>query len=67
VTEAKINGDQAALGEALRLLEYERETWQLVCEKLNSAAPASNGQPQPSAAFTRIISAEPKSGISYRA
>jgi flagellar protein FliS len=67
VTEAKINGDAAALDEALRLLEFERETWQLVCEKLNGASPESNSQPQPSAAFTRAISADPKSGISYRA
>jgi flagellar protein FliS len=34
VTEAKINADAAALADALRLLEYERQTWQLVCEKL---------------------------------
>jgi flagellar protein FliS len=33
VTEAKINADAAALAETLRLLEYERQTWQLVCEK----------------------------------
>jgi flagellar protein FliS len=34
VSEAKINTDAAALAEALRILEYERQTWQLVCEKL---------------------------------
>jgi flagellar protein FliS len=33
-TEAKINSDATALAELLRLLEYERQTWQLVCEKL---------------------------------
>jgi flagellar protein FliS len=32
-TEAKINSDSAALAELLRLLEYERQTWQLACEK----------------------------------
>ena len=42
VSEAKINADAAALGEVLRLLEFERQTWQLVCDKLssgNAAAP----------------------------
>src|SRR4051812_37535765 len=29
VSQAKINADVAALGEALRLLEFERQTWQL--------------------------------------
>jgi flagellar protein FliS len=33
VSEAKINSDAAALGEALKILEVERHTWQLVCEK----------------------------------
>jgi flagellar protein FliS len=40
---AKIHGDAAALAEVLRLLEYERQTWQLVCDKLDaeSSAPSS--------------------------
>jgi len=33
VSAAKINADPGKLAEALGLLEYERETWQLVCEK----------------------------------
>jgi len=43
VSEAKIQCDEAILGEALRLLEYERQTWVLVCEKLGAepAAPAA--------------------------
>jgi flagellar protein FliS len=36
VSEAKINADAAPLAEALRLLEFERQTWQLACEKLGS-------------------------------
>ncbi|HEX4415653.1 MAG TPA: flagellar export chaperone FliS [Lacipirellulaceae bacterium] len=35
VTEAKINADANALGEALRLLEFERQTWQMLCDKLS--------------------------------
>jgi len=37
--EAKINDDVEKLGEALRLLEFERETWQLACDKLASQEP----------------------------
>jgi flagellar protein FliS len=36
ISEAKINADTKALGEALRLLEYERQTWQMLCDKLGS-------------------------------
>jgi flagellar secretion chaperone FliS len=36
VAEAKINDDAAPLREALELLEYERQTWQLVCERMES-------------------------------
>jgi flagellar secretion chaperone FliS len=35
---AKINNDAQTLAEVLRLLEYERQTWQLVCDKLDSAS-----------------------------
>ena len=33
LAQAKINEDITALNEALGVLEYERETWQMVCEK----------------------------------
>jgi flagellin-specific chaperone FliS len=36
VSEAKIHSDSAKLAEALRLLEYERQTWLAVCEKLGA-------------------------------
>ena len=38
VAEAKVNDDVEKLAEALRLLEFERQTWQLVCEKLGIRA-----------------------------
>jgi flagellar protein FliS len=42
VSLAKIHGDAAMLSEVLRLLDYERQTWQLVCDKLEAAsAPAA--------------------------
>src|SRR4051794_26239723 len=33
VSEAKINSDAAAMADALRILEIERQTWLLVCDK----------------------------------
>lgn len=43
VTEARINADAAALADALRILEYERQTWHLVCQKLSDEARETAG------------------------
>lgn len=43
VSEAKINNDAKALAEAMRLLEIERQTWQLVCEKFGGGSSAAAG------------------------
>ncbi len=66
ISEAKINTDAAALAEVLSLLEYERQTWQLVCDKLSSGDAAAPAAPQ-SAAYgsSRIHTAKP--GISFEA
>ncbi|MEX2317329.1 MAG: flagellar export chaperone FliS [Pirellulales bacterium] len=37
LSEAKINSDAGKLAEAIKLLEYERATWQMVCEKATQA------------------------------
>ncbi len=47
VSSAKINDDVAKLGEVLRLLEYERETWQLVCDKFAAEAPTADAPARP--------------------
>jgi flagellar protein FliS len=67
VSEATMYADAAALAEVLRLLEFERETWQKVCEKLgaNSCSPAT--VPPPSHAFGAAQSTLPISGISLKA
>src|SRR5262245_54124163 len=44
VSLAKIHGDATVLTKVLRLLEYERQTWQLVCDKLERTAPAAPGR-----------------------
>jgi flagellar secretion chaperone FliS len=38
---AKVNDDPDKLNEALRLLEFERQTWQLACEKIAGEQPAA--------------------------
>jgi flagellar protein FliS len=61
-TQAKINADSAALADVLRILEYERQTWQLVCEKFAHAGdtPASAYHGAPIARSNRTPSAESK-------
>src|SRR5688572_27138443 len=41
VSEATMYSDKQALAEVLRLLEFERETWQRVCEKFGAGGNAS--------------------------
>ena len=48
VTEAKIYSDAQALAEAIRLLEFERETWQQLCDKLGAEEQSTaGGEPGP--------------------
>jgi flagellar protein FliS len=56
VTEARVRDDAAALAEALQLLEYERETWQMVCDKLGSDGPRD----EPANAATNSANAAPR-------
>ncbi len=49
VGQAKVNDDVTKLTEALGLLEFERETWQLVCEKMEAEPAAEAGRPAPGA------------------
>jgi flagellar secretion chaperone FliS len=67
VAEAKINSDTTALTESLRLLEYERQTWQLVCDKFGSTA-AAVGPPAPhSRLFDSQDACGPKASVSWQA
>ena len=51
VSEAKLNSDSEKLAEALRLLEFERQTWLAVCERFSSgpAILAKTDNPAPAA------------------
>jgi flagellar protein FliS len=67
VSEATMDSDAAALAEVLKLLEFERETWQKVCEKIGAAASATATVPPPAHAMNAAQSALPTSGISLQA
>jgi flagellar protein FliS len=66
VSEAKINSDVAALAEALRILEFERETWQMVCEKFGGAGSAAPPAP-PSRSLDSAAPHCSKNSISWQA
>lgn len=62
--DANLHKEVAKLDEALELLHYQRETWQLVLQKLreerNGSVPA--GSPSPSMPSTAVASAKPAGG-----
>ena len=67
---AKVNDDPAKLAETLKLLEFERETWQLVCDKLGSDAtpPAKAAAAAPRPVIAPLLSGDTfgtRSGISF--
>jgi flagellar protein FliS len=66
VSEAKINSDTAALAEALRILEFERQTWQMVCEKFGGATTSAMPAPHPQAFETNSARGK-KGGVSWQA
>jgi flagellar protein FliS len=65
ISEATVYSDATALAEVLRLLEFERETWQKVCEKLSASG--VQAPPSPSHPFGAALASAPVSGISLRA
>jgi len=63
---AKTNCDPVKLADALELLEFERETWQMVCEKLSAECPGSDRKSDVAAVATsgRVPTVAPSAGIS---
>jgi flagellar protein FliS len=60
-SEAKIHSDAEKLAALMRLLEYERQTWQMLCDKLGSDASSTRSPAGFSAA------SPPSSGFSLDA
>jgi flagellar secretion chaperone FliS len=67
ISEAKINADTAALAEVMRLLEFERQTWQLLCEKLGSDSGAGNVATPHHRASESSAARGAKIGVSWQA
>ncbi len=67
VSQAKINSDAAALDEALKLLEYERDTWQQLCLKLGSDALVAKLTPPHLRSLDTSSAPSPGSGLSWQA
>jgi len=66
VSEAKINSDAHAVREVMELLEFERQTWQLACDKLAASGPnATHATASQNYGTSRNQS--PKGGISFEA
>jgi flagellar secretion chaperone FliS len=65
VSEATMNADALILAEVLPLLEFERETWQKVCEKFGNGGSSTTNSPAAIALTAK--SATPLSGISLQA
>jgi flagellar protein FliS len=53
ISEAKVNDDVEKLSEALGLLEFERQTWQLVCDKLGTEPVGATRPTQSPVAYAR--------------
>lgn len=64
-SEATMNSSSTALADVMRVLELERQTWQQVCEKLNSGKATATAPPP--AMLTMGRTAAPVSGISLQA
>jgi flagellar protein FliS len=55
VSEAKIHSDIAKLAEALRLLEFERQTWQTVCQKFAADTTTTSNEQTPQHPFSGLL------------
>jgi flagellar protein FliS len=66
-SEATMESNAAALAEVLKLLEFERETWLKVCEKLGSSSNASTATLPPIHAINADQSSSSTTGLSLQA
>jgi len=62
LVDANLQKDLAKVDEALELLQYQRETWQLLMERLHESPPASQSSVQAPAGGAAPAPAEPIDG-----
>lgn len=72
LTSAYVNADKAAIAEALKILEIERETWRQAVEKLSTDQPAKPGvesrkKPAPKPHLGQTPAEAPTTGLSLEA
>jgi flagellar protein FliS len=67
ISKAKINADATPLAEALRLLEFERQTWQLLCEKLGGDLGAAKPAAPHVRSFDSTAPRATNTGVSWQA
>ena len=63
LTSAYVNDDAEKLTDVMRILEFERETWQLACEKVGENA----GKGSTAAIANHLPSTAPTTGLSIEA
>jgi flagellar secretion chaperone FliS len=59
----KVNREGQALNSAIQLMEFQRETWRLACEKVRGQAPAPTPVPVPNLGNNQL----PTAGFSIQA
>lgn len=57
ISLAKIHGDATMLGDVLKVIEYERQTWQLLCDKLEGGSSAPTPIRAPHSQIARVPTA----------
>lgn len=72
LTSAYVNTDAVKLADVLRILEFERETWQLACERVRADTSATKSTPaEPAAKYSviapHVASQLPAQGFSIEA
>ncbi|QDU57627.1 flagellar export chaperone FliS [Aeoliella mucimassa] len=69
LTSAYVNGDRGKLADVMRILEFERETWQLACQRVHQS---QEQEPPKSTTIVapHVVASEPnavESGFSFEA
>lgn len=67
LTSAYVNTDATKLADVLRILEFERETWQLACQRAHGDAPQQPPAAPPAVVAPSIAPATPGAGFSLEA